>query len=89
MWLPGRSGRQTLSCTTGITPDAYILVRVHLLGCSIVFKPLFNQNFHIMFPFDLFAAGERTGETTTTTCDDKTAAVTSKPRPTVDEIHIQ
>ena len=37
---------------SGITPDTYILVRVHLLRCPIVFKPLFNQNFHGLFPCD-------------------------------------
>ena len=29
----------------GITTDAYILIRVHFLRCSIAFKPLFNQNY--------------------------------------------
>ena len=50
-----------------ITPDAYIFVRVHLLGCPIRFEPLFNQKFHSLFPCDLFAAGERTSEVTQTT----------------------
>ena len=48
---------------SGITPDTYVFVTVHLLRCPIVFESLFNQNFHSLFPCDLFVAGERTGET--------------------------
>ena len=72
-----------------MAPDAYILSRVHLLGCSIVFKPVFNQTFHSLFPCDLFVVRKRTSKTTQTTGDNKAAVVTSKPRQTVDEIHVQ
>ena len=30
---------------SSVTADAYILIRVHLLRCSIGFKPLFDQLF--------------------------------------------
>ena len=73
----------------GNTPEAYILIRVHLLGCSIVFKPLFNQSIYSLLPCDLFAEVEGTGEMNQTSSDDNTAVVTSKPRQTVNEIHIQ
>ena len=69
--------------------NAYILIRVHLFGCSILFKPLFNQDLHSLFRRGLFAARERTGKTTQTTGDNKIAVVTSKPKQTVDEIHVQ
>ena len=73
----------------GITLDAYIFIRVHLFRGSVGFQSLFHQNFHSLFPCDLFAAGERPAETTRTTGDNKTVVVTTKPRQTVDEIHIQ
>ena len=38
---------------SGSILDAYILVWVHLLRCSIVFEPLFHQTFHNLFSSDL------------------------------------
>ena len=35
---------------SGITPDTYVLVRVHLLGCPMVFKPLFTETFTVGSP---------------------------------------
>ena len=72
-----------------VAPDADNLIRVQLLGCSLDCKPLLNQSFHSLFPCDLFAAGEHTGKTTQTTGDNKTAVRPSKPRQTVEEIHVQ
>ena len=42
-----------------IAPGAYIVIRVRLLRCSIVFKPLFNENFYSLFSCNFFAAWER------------------------------
>ena len=39
---------------SGITPDTYVLVRVHLVRCPIVLEPLFNQRLHSLFPCDFF-----------------------------------
>ena len=72
----------------GVTPDAYIFVRVHLLR-SIGLEPLFNQNFHSLFPCDLFATGECRSEATQTSGDDKTTVVATEPMQTVDEIYVQ
>ena len=72
-----------------ITSDAYILITVHLVTCSVVFEALRNQNIHSLFPCNLFAAGDRTGETTQTTGANKAAVVKTKSRQTVDEIHVQ
>ena len=55
----------------------------------MVFEPLFDQNFHSLFPCDLFVAGERKGETGWTTGDNQTTVNTTNPRQTVDEIHVQ
>ena len=74
---------------SGVTPDTYVLVRVHLLRCPIVFQPLLNQNFHSLFPCDLFVAGNHTGETGQATSDNQTTIITTKLRQTVDEIHVQ
>ena len=74
---------------SGVTPDAYVFVRVHLPRCPIVFKPLFNQTFHSLFPCDLFFAGKHTGETGWATGDNQTTVVTTKLRQTVDEMHVQ
>ena len=52
-------------------------------------EPLFNQNFHSLFPFDLFVAEECTGETGQTTCDNQTTVINTKIRQTVDEVHVQ
>ena len=62
---------------------------MHLCRCYIVFKPLFHQNVHSLFPCNLFAAEEDKGETTHTTGVDKITVATTKPRQTLDEIHIQ
>ena len=60
-----------------ITLDAYVLIRVHLPGCSIVLVPLFNKSVHTLFSCDLFVAGEHTGAATQNTGDNETAVVTS------------
>ena len=49
-------------------------------------EPLFDQNFHSLFSFDLFVAVERAGETGQTTRDNQTTVITTKLRQTVDEI---
>ena len=82
-------GVQYSLVSSSITPDAYVLVRVHLLRCPIVFEPLFNQNLYSLFPCDLFTAGEHTCETGQATGDNQTTVITTKLRQTVDEIHVQ
>ena len=56
-------GDQYSLVSSGITPDPYVLVKVRLLGCPIVFELLLHQNLHSLFPSDRFVAGECTGET--------------------------
>ena len=34
---------------SSVTPDVYILVRVHALRCPIVVEPLFNQSSPVIF----------------------------------------
>ena len=55
----------------------------------MVFEPLFNQNFHSLFPCDLSVAGKRTRETGQATRDNQTTVITTKRRQTVDEIQVQ
>ena len=74
---------------SGVPPDANIFILVHLVRCSIVFEPLFNQIVPSLFPCDLFVGGERTGETGQTTVDNQTTFITIKLRQTSDEIHVQ
>ena len=45
-----------------VTADVYILIRVHLLRCSIGFEPLFDQQFHSLLTCDFLIAREHTGE---------------------------
>ena len=47
---------------SSVTADAYILIRVHLLRCTIRFELLFDQYFHSLLTFDFLIAGEHTGE---------------------------
>ena len=47
---------------SSVTADAYILIRVHLLGCPIGFELLFDQHFHSLLTCDFLIARERTGE---------------------------
>ena len=74
---------------SSITADTYVLVTVHLLRCPIVLEPLFNKNVHSVFPCDLYVAGEGTGETGQATGDNQTTVITTKLRPSVDEILVQ
>ena len=74
---------------SGVTPDTYVLVRLHPLRCPIVFEPLFNQRFHSLFPCDLFVTGVRTGDTGQATGDNQTTVITTKLRQTMDEIQVQ
>ena len=39
-----------------VTADAYILIRVHLLGCPIGFELLFDQHFHSLLTCDFLIA---------------------------------
>ena len=32
-----------------VTADTYILISVHLLRCTVWFKPLFDRHFHSLF----------------------------------------
>ena len=50
-------GAQYSLLASGVTPDTYLLVRVHLLRCPIVLEPLFNKNVHSLFPCDLLLQG--------------------------------
>ena len=45
-----------------VTADAYILIRVHLLRCSIGFESLFGEHFHILLICDFLIAREHTRE---------------------------
>ena len=54
---------------SSVTADAYILIRVHLLRCSIGLEPLFNQHFHSLLTRDFLIARERTGEARQATGD--------------------
>ena len=74
---------------SGVTPDTYIIVRVHLLRSPVVFEPLCNQNFQNLFPYDLFVVGKRTGEAGQASDNNHTTVITTKLRQTVDEIHLQ
>ena len=82
-------GVQYSFVSSAVTPNMYVLVRVHLLRCPIVFEPLFNQIFHSLFPCDLFVLGERTGETGQATGHSEKTVIFTKLRQTVDEIHVQ
>ena len=45
-----------------VTADAYTLIGVHLLRCSIWFELLLDQHFHSLLTCDILVAGEHTGE---------------------------
>ena len=73
---------------SGVTPDAYMFIKMHLLRCPVVFQPLFNQTFWRLSPCDIFFAGKRTGEAVQATVENQTSVITAKIRQTVDEIHV-
>ena len=54
---------------SSVTADAHILIRVHLLSCSIGFKPLFDQHFQSLLTCDFLIAREHTGEARQATGD--------------------
>ena len=52
-----------------ITADAYILIRVHVLRCSIGFELLFDQHFRSLLTCDFLIAREQTAEARQATGD--------------------
>ena len=55
-------GIQPSFVPSSVTADAYILIKVHLLSCSIWFEPLFDQHFYSLLTCDFLIAREHTAE---------------------------
>ena len=59
---PNVEGIQHSFVSSSVTAGAYILIRVHLLRCSICFEPLFDKHFHSLLTCEFLIAREHTGE---------------------------
>ena len=66
---PDVEGIQHSFVPSSVTADAYILITVHMLRCSIGFEPLFDQDFHRLLTCDFLIAREHMVEARQATCD--------------------
>ena len=63
-----------------VTADAYILIGVHLLRCSIGFEPLLDQHFQSLLTCDFLFARKHTGEAGQATGDHYATIIAAEAR---------